>query len=155
MKRVIFISCIIWVLVSLIAIPLYAESRIEAKGTVKARGNGMVSVSGSGDVEISGSGLLKASENAVVEILEGSGEQIEPEEGGTLYINFNGKAKISGNGIGVEFNGANILLRAAGHGEITLTGTGLYIMGGAIYYWNPVEKIIIIFSPSEGEENRQ
>ncbi len=131
------------------ALPLYAETKVTAKGVVKARGNGVVSMSGTGDVEVSGEGLVKVNANASVEIVEGSGEKIITEDGGMLFINFSGKAKITGKDIMVELEGANIYVRVQGQGALTLKGIGYYIMGFTIGYWNPMDKIIIIFIPGE------
>jgi hypothetical protein len=127
-----------------------AETRVEAQGAVWARGNGSVSLQGGSAVEVSGSGLLKVNASTVVDLVEGKAEKLATDSGELLYINFEGRAKISGEAIDLEFNGANIVLNARGTGVVSLKGVGIYLAGVYFGSWHPFEKTIItFFAPSE------
>jgi len=123
-----------------------AEMRVEAQGNVWARGNGSVSIQGGSAVEVTGSGLLKVNAGTVVDLVEGKGEKLSTDSGEILYINFDGRAKVSGEAIALEFNGANIVLNIRGTGFVTLRGVGIYLAGVFLGSWHPFEKTIITFT---------
>jgi hypothetical protein len=150
MKKLAFFLSTACMIVVAAAAPLSAEIRVEGQGNVWARGNGGVSVQGGSPIEITGSGLLKVSAGTVFDILDGKGEKIETDSGEVLYINFDGRAKVHGTDVALEFNGANIVLNVRGTGTVTLKGVGIYLVGVYLGAWHPLEKTIITFNaPAE------
>ena len=149
-KRLAFFLSAVCLMLFVAAAPIGAEIRVEGRGNVWARGNGSITVQGGSPVEITGSGLLKVSAGTVFDILDGTGEKIETDSGEILYINFDGRAKVHGTDVKLEFNGANIVLNVRGTGSFTLKGVGIYLVGITLGSWHPLEKTIITFiAPAE------
>jgi hypothetical protein len=146
MKKLFFYLNSAFFILLLAAVPLSAEIRAEGQGLVWARGNGSADIRGSSTVDITGNGLLKVNKDASCELVEGTGEKLITTTGAILYINFDGRAKVSGEDIALEFNGANIVLNAKGTGVGTFKGVGIYVVGLSIGYWHPFEKTIITFT---------
>jgi len=138
--------CLTCMILLLTTVSSIAEIRVEGQGYVWARGNGSISVQGGTAIEITGSGLLKVNAGTVVDLLDSKGEKLATDSGEILYINFDGKAKVSGEDIALEFSGANIVLNARGTGSVTLRGVGLYLVGVYLGSWQPFEKTIITFT---------
>jgi hypothetical protein len=138
-----FLTCLILLLT---AVSSTAEIRVGGQGNVWARGNGNVSIQGGSAVEVTGSGLLKVNAGTVVDLLDGKGEKLATDNGEILYINFDGRAKITGEDIALEFSGANIVLNVRGTGSVTLKGVGIYLVGIYFGSWHPFEKTIITFT---------
>ncbi len=145
MKKLSFFLSTVCLILLTAAVPLNAEIRVEGQGNVWARGNGNVTIQGGSPVEITGSGLLKVGSGTVFDILDGTGEQLETESGEILYINFDGRAKVHGADVVLEFNGANIVLNVRGTGSVSLKGVGIYLVGFTLGSWHPLEKTIITF----------
>jgi len=150
MKKSFFFLSIACFIFLVAALPLSAEIRVNGRGNVWARGNGSITVQGGSPVEITGSGLLKVSAGAVFDLLDGTGEKLETEGGEVIYINFDGKIKVRGVDVAIEFNGANIIMNVRGTGVVSLKGAGIYLVGVYVGSWHPLEKTIITFSaPAE------
>jgi hypothetical protein len=150
MKKLSFFLGTVCLILLAAAGPLGAEIRVEGRGNVWARGNGSITVQGGSPVEITGSGLLKVSAGTIFDLLDGQGERLETDSGEVLYINFDGKAKVHGTDVKLEFNGANIVLNVRGSGSVTLKGVGIYLVGITLGSWHPLEKTIItFFAPAE------
>jgi hypothetical protein len=148
-KLCFFLSTACMILLASVA-PLSAEMQVGGQGNVWARGNGSVTTQGGSPLEITGSGLLKVNAGTVFDLLEGKGEKLETDTGDVLYINFDGRAKMHGADVKLEFNGANIVLNVKGTGSVSLKGVGIYLVGLTVGAWHPLEKTIITFtSPTE------
>jgi hypothetical protein len=148
MKKLFFYLNSAFFILLLAAVPLSAEIRAEGQGMVWARGNGSIEIRGGSTVDITGNGLLKVNKEASCDLVEGTGEKLITDTDGILYINFDGRAKVSGENIALEFNGANIVLNAKGTGVVTFKGVGIYVVGLSIGYWYSFEKTIITFTAS-------
>jgi len=148
MKKLFFYLNSAFFILLLAAVPLSAEIRAEGQGMVWARGNGSIEIRGGSTVDITGNGLLKVNKEASCDLVEGTGEKLITDTDGILYINFDGRAKVSGENIALEFNGANIVLNAKGTGVVTFKGVGIYVVGLSIGYWYPFEKTSITFTAS-------
>ena len=146
MKKLFFYWNSAFFILLLAVVPLSAEIRAEGQGMVWARGNGSADIRGNSTVDITGNGLLKVNKEASCDLVEGTGEKLITGTDGILYINYDGRAKVSGEDIALEFNGANIVLNARGTGVVTFKGAGIYVVGLSIGYWHPFEKTIITFT---------
>jgi hypothetical protein len=141
-----FFLSLTFLILLLTAVSSIAEIRVVGQGTVWARGNGNITIQGGSAIEVTGSGLLKVNAGTIVDLLDGKGEKLATDSGEILYINFDGRAKVSGEAIALEFSGANIVLNVRGTGSVTLKGVGIYLVGVYLGSWHPFEKTIITFT---------
>jgi hypothetical protein len=150
MKKLYFFLSTACLIVLAAAASLSAEMQVEGQGNVWARGNGSATIQGGSTVEITGSGLLKVNAGTVFDLIDGKGEELETDSGEILYLNFDGRAKVHGADVKLEFNGANIVLNVRGTGSVSLKGVGIYLVGITLGAWHPLEKTIITFTaPAE------
>lgn len=110
-------------------------------------GNGTVALTGSGEIELKCVGFFIVNSATQGTIVEGAGEKIELEDGRILYIDFNGRATVSGDNMEVTCGGSDIYIVARLNGSVVLTGAGYYKAGLNRGLWTSAGVAVLIDDP--------
>lgn len=113
-----------------------AEPDLEGTGALKAVGDGIAQVRGKGILKVNGSGVLIIEDLAGDAVVRTDGWGAGEISGPNRRVYFGkGEAYVKGSRVVVTVSGANIELKAIGHGQARFEGTGRVWVRGFEKVW--------------------